>query len=625
MTSAQDSTPPPIQSAASTEPVTASSELLQTDNRSDKNEKSSWSILRRLIPYLAKYRSRVLISALALIIAAAVTLSIPVTFRFLIDETFGGTATGTAALSTHRVNGMFALLFFLAVLLGLSTALRFYSVSWLGDRITADLRSDVFSQVLRQDPGFFESLKTGEVLSRLQADTTLIQSLIGSSISLGLRNTVLFAGALAMMLYTSVKLATVILGLLLAVILPIFIFGRRVRSLSRTSQDQLADTGAMASETLNAISIVQAYVREPLESDRYLAATNRAFDAAIIRNRSRSLLTAMAIILVFGTIVFTLWMGAHAVMQGTLSAGLLAQFMLYAAIVGGSTGVIAEVYGDLQRAAGATTRLLELLDARPGIQDATDASLVPKNTAGASLSFNQVSFNYPSRPQTPALADISFDVKAGQTIALVGPSGAGKTTVLQLLLRYYDPQAGEIHLNGQRLAATQLQSLRENIGLVSQDSVVFSANALENIRYGNLNATDEQVINAARSAQAHDFIEALPDGYQTYVGERGVRLSGGQRQRLSIARALLKNPPLLLLDEATSALDADSERKVQAALELAMSHRTTLVIAHRLATVVKADNIVVLDQGKIVESGTHDQLIQNNALYARLAAMQFTG
>jgi len=329
--------------------------------------------------------------------------------------------------------------------------------------------------------------------------------------------------------------------------------------------------------------------------------------------------------LVFGAIVFTLWMGAHAVISGTLTAGLLAQFMLYAAIVGGSTGVIAEVYGDLQRAAGATTRLLELLDSTPNIRNATDAAPVPVNAAGASVSFKQVNFNYPSRPQIPALSNISLDVQPGQTVALVGPSGAGKTTVLQLLLRYYDPQAGEIQLNGQRLDSTQLQSLRENIGLVSQDSVVFSANALENIRYGNLDATDDEVISAARLAQAHDFIESLPDGYQTYVGERGVRLSGGQRQRLSIARALLKNPPLLLLDEATSALDADSERKVQAALELAMDHRTTLVIAHRLATVIKADNIIVLDQGKIVESGTHKQLMNNNALYARLAAMQFSG
>jgi ATP-binding cassette subfamily B protein len=583
---------------------------------------SSRAVLQRLLPYLGRYRGRLLISAVALLIAAAVTLSIPVAFRFLIDETFS--RESSEAFSTARVNGMFLLLFVLAVLLGLSTALRFYSVSWLGDRITADLRADVFTSVLRQDPRFFESLKTGEVLSRLQADTTLIQSLIGSSISLGLRNTVLFAGALGMMLFTSLKLAMVILGLLLVVVLPIFMFGRRVRSLSRTSQDQLADTGALASETLNAIGIVQAYVREPLESERYIAATDRAFNAAIRRNRSRSLLTATAIILVFGAIVFTLWLGAQAVIEGTLTAGLLAQFMLYAAIVGGSTGVIAEVYGDLQRAAGATTRLLELLNAKPAIIDSAGAKAVPSLPSGAAIRFSQVNFNYPSRPHVAALTDISFDIEAGQTVALVGPSGAGKTTVLQLLLRYYDPQSGAITLNGQPLTDTRLESLRQNIGLVSQDSVVFSANAMENIRYGKLDASDDEVIAAAKSAQAHEFIMALPDGYQTYVGERGVRLSGGQRQRLSIARALLKNPPLLLLDEATSALDADSERKVQTALEQAMHQRTTLVIAHRLATVVKADRIIVLDKGKIAESGTHETLTQNNSLYAKLAAMQFT-
>ena len=601
--------------------MTSSSVDQSAPLQSSAQDESTLSVLGRLLPYLKNYRGRVLVSVLALLVAAAITLTIPVAFRFLIDETFGASS---GELNATRVNSIFGLLFLLAVFLGISTAVRFYSVSWLGDRITADLRADVFKQVIRHDPVFFETLKTGEILSRLQADTTLIQSLIGSSISLGLRNTLLFIGALLMMLYTSLKLAAIIVGLLVIVILPILLFGRRVRKLSRVSQDQLADTGAMASETLNAISVVQAYVREKLESDRYVQATNRAFDAAINRNRSRSLLTAMAIILVFGTIVLTLWIGAHEVVQGNLSAGLLTQFMLYAAIVGGATGVMAEVYGDIQRAAGATTRLLELHDATPAIVSSTSALTLPPAENGATISFNNVSFNYPSRPEIAALKDITLEISAGQTVALVGPSGAGKTTIFQLLLRFYDPQSGVISINGQSLPATQLSSIRNCIGLVSQESIVFSANAMDNIRYGNLEASDEQVIAAAKSAQAHEFITALSQGYQTYVGERGVRLSGGQRQRIAIARALLKNPPLLLLDEATSSLDADNERKVQAALELAMNHRTTLVIAHRLATVKKADKIVVLDNGSIVESGTHEELSQNNALYARLASMQFT-
>ncbi len=566
-------------------------------------------------------------SLAALLVAAAATLAMPVAFRYLID--LGFTSGGITGSSPGYVDTVFLALFALATLLALSTALRFYCVSWLGDRITADLRNDVFSQVLTQDPQFFEDLKTGEVLSRLSADTTLIQSLVGSSISFGLRNAILFVGSLIMMLITNLQLAGIIVGLLLLVIIPIMLFGRRVRRLSRDSQDKLADSSAMAGEILNAMDIVQAFVRERFETNRYTEATNQAFHSAIQRNKSRSILTAMAIVLIFGAIVFVLWLGANAVVSGSLSAGLLTQFMLYAAIVGTSGAATAEVYSDIQRAAGATTRLLELLHATPSITSGKAAITTADSTqsiadfTGAHVHFDNVCFSYPSRPQEKSLQGISFTANPGETIALVGPSGAGKTTVLQLLLRFYDPVSGVIRINGTELPALSLDSLRNAIGLVSQQSVVFSASALDNIRYGNLSATEEQVRLAAIDAQADEFIRRLPDGYHTYVGERGTRLSGGQRQRLSIARALLKNPPLLLLDEATSALDAESEHKVQDALERAMSGRTTLVIAHRLATIVNADRIIVLDQGRLAETGTHDQLSRNNGVYSRLASMQF--
>ena len=593
---------------------------MDNPNNGDEQAKPSSAILTRLWPYLVKYRGRLFLAFLSLLIAAAVTLTIPVAFRFLIDMGF------TADSASKQVNLVFISLFLLAILLALSTAVRFYLVSWLGERITADLRSDVFANVLQQDPRFFESLKTGEVLSRLSTDTTLIQSLVGSSISFGLRNAILFVGSLFMMLYTNLSLASIILGLLLLVVIPIMLFGRRVRKLSQYSQDKLADTGAMAGEILNAMEIVQAYVREPFEITRYRTASDKAFDMAIRRNRMRSTLTAIAIVLIFGALVFVLWLGANAVMQGTLSAGLLTQFVLYAAIVGSSGAATAEIYGDLQRAAGATSRLLQLLEAKPAILSG-NASLVERSQTteptSAFVEFADVSFSYPSRPNEQALQNISFIAKPGETIALVGPSGAGKSTIIQLMLRFYDPDNGTIKLNNTALHDLEIADLRNHIGLVSQQSIVFSANAMENIRYGNLNATDEEVYQAARDAQADDFIRRLPEGYSTYVGERGMRLSGGQRQRLSIARALLKNPPLLLLDEATSALDTESERKVQMALERAMKGRTTIVIAHRLATIVNADKIIVIADGKIKEVGNHEELISRDGVYAGLAAMQF--
>lgn len=598
------------------------------NSTSSAADRSAWKTLLRLMPFLAPYQGRVILAGSALLVAAAATLTIPTAFRFLIDRGFAlpGTTNGNGIDAGH-VNSVFLILFAVALILAVATAVRYYCVSWLGDRITADLRQAVYTQVLHQDPVFFETLRTGEVQSRLSSDTTLIQSLIGSSISLGLRNSLLFVGALLMMIWSSPQLASIIVGLLVVVVVPILVFGRRVRKLSRDSQDRLADTGALANETLNAMSTVQSYVREDMESSRYQLATNSAFDSAIRRNRNRSYLTALAITLVFGSIVFVLWLGAQAVLEGRMSPGLLTQFMLYAALVAGSTGALAEVLGDVQRAAGATERLLELLDAQPAIVSGTQHRVTSVNrtaqTFGASVEFRDVNFSYPSRPDEQALSDLSFSLEPGQTIALVGPSGAGKTTVLQLLLRFYDPQSGSILLDGIPIHSLKLNELREAIGFVSQDSVVFSEDVAANLRYGNPQASDEDVRQAASDAQALDFIERLPDGFETYLGEKGVRLSGGQRQRLSIARALLKNPPLLLLDEATSALDADSERKVQMALDRAMSGRTTLVIAHRLATIVNADHILVLDEGRVIESGNHQTLLAGNGLYARLASLQF--
>lgn len=604
--------------------------------------------LLQLLPFTLPYRRRVLLAGLALVAAAAATLSVPLAFRHLIDAGFG---------AAPDVDGPFIALFALAVLLALATALRFYMVSWLGERITADLRTAIYRRVLSQDALFFETLKTGEVLSRLTTDTALIQTLLGTSISLGLRNTLLGSGALLMMLITEAKLALLVIGLLLLTVLPVILIGRRVRRLSRASQDRIADASALAGETLSAIQTVQAFNRAPWETGRFERAADLAFESAARRVRARALLTAVAIVLAFAAIVFVLRTGASAVLAGELSAGLLAQFILYAALLAGAIGALAEVLGDVQRAAGAAERLLDLLNTQPHIGDdgAKREDLMRNSTEGpaakpsksdarellhtapvetestnpwgessaaAQIEFQAVDFCYPSRSQ-PAIEGLSFTVAPGETVALVGPSGAGKTTVFQLLLRFRDPDSGRILIDGRDLRALSLERLRSRIGVVSQDSTVFSIDVMENIRYGRLDASDEEVREAARAAHALEFIERLPQRWSTSLGERGVRLSGGQRQRIAIARALLRNPALLLLDEATSALDAESERAVQAALETAMRGRTTLVIAHRLATVRHADRILVLDRGRLVEAGSHDELFAAGGLYARLASMQF--
>ncbi|MEO8299207.1 MAG: ABC transporter transmembrane domain-containing protein [Burkholderiales bacterium] len=576
-----------------------------------------------LWPFLRPYRGRIALAGLFLLGAALTTLALPLALRGLIDSGLVAAEPGQRVMALRE---HFLALFGVAVALGVFSAARFYMVSWLGERVTADLRSAVYAHVVRQSPGFFETTSTGEVMSRLAADTTLVQTVVGSSLSLGLRNTVMGLGALAMLVVTNPYVMVQVLGILVLVVLPALLVGRRVRRLSRASQDRVADTSAIASEVLGAIPVVQGYVQEGREAERYRQAAEHAFDVARKRTRVRAFLVAFIISATFGALLWGLYQGTQGVLAGKISAGHLGQTVVYVALLVGSVAVLSEVYGDLLRAAGATERLMELLAARSPVTEPPQPQPLPAAVPGrgVALRFDHVTFHYPSRPQQAALADFSLDVQPGETVALVGPSGAGKSTVFQLILRFYDVQAGRVQLDGVDVREAGLQALRGRIGLVPQDSTVFATSARDNIRYGQPDADDASVRAAARAAHADGFVAALPGGYDSFLGERGVRLSGGQRQRLSIARALLKNPPLLLLDEATSALDAESERLVQAALNQAMQGRTTLVIAHRLATVQRADRIVVMDHGRIVEQGSHAELLARSGLYAKLAALQFS-
>jgi ATP-binding cassette subfamily B protein len=589
---------------------------MTTERAKAQNPKS----LSGLMPFLRPYRGRIILALILLVLAAAATLAFPIALRSLIDGGLIQTDKGAQvmALRTH-----FAELFAVAFALGMFSAGRFYMVSWLGERVTADLRNAVYSHVLHQSPEFFETTQTGEVLSRLSADTTLVQTVVGSSLSMGLRNAVMGLGALGVLVWTNPVVMFQVALVLVLIVMPSLWFGRRVRKLSRASQDRAADASAIAAEVLNAIPVVQSYTAEVREAQRFTRSTQEAFLTATKRSKARSILVGFIIIATSAALLWGLYQGTQAVMEGRITAGHLGQTVVYVIILASAFAVLGEVYGDLLRAAGATERLMELLSSESPVTSPANPVSVAMPAAGSAIRFENINFHYPSRPLQAALADFTLGVKAGQTVAIVGPSGAGKSTVFQLILRYYDPQAGRIVLDGTSTRDMSLQALRQRVGIVPQDAVIFSSSALENIRYGNPDAGDDDVKAAARAAFAHEFICELPQGYDTFLGERGVRLSGGQRQRIAIARAMLKNPPLLLLDEATSALDAESERMVQAALESAMRDRTTLVIAHRLATVQKADLIVVLDHGRLVEQGTHAELVARGGVYAGLAALQF--
>lgn len=571
--------------------------------------------LRRIGGYLRPYRRQVVFAAIALVVAASAVLAVGQGLKAVIDHGFSG--QDAAALDRAL-----ALMLSIVVVMAAATYARFYFVSWLGERVTADLRRDVFAHLLRLPPGFFEMTRTGDVISRLINDTAMLDTVIGSSASMAVRNLLLLVGGFVMLALTSGKLTLLVLLGVPAVVVPIILFGRRVRRLARASQDKIGDVGAYLDEALHEIRTVQAYGHEGEDRRHFFDRVESAFDTARERIRQRALLVAAVMLLVFGAVGIILWIGGHDVVAGRLSPGQLSAFVFYAIIVASAAGTISEVIGDLQRAAGATERLFELLAAQPEIDVPAAPVILPRPSRGT-MALEEVTFRYPSRPDAVALERFSLSVGAGQKVALVGPSGAGKTTVFQLLLRFYDPQAGAVRVDGVDIRHADPRAVRERLALVPQDPVIFAASVLDNVRYGRPQATEAEVRTACGAAHAAEFIERLPEGYGSFLGERGVRLSGGQRQRLAIARAILVDRPILLLDEATSALDAESERAVQQALQRLMTGRTVLMIAHRLATVRHADRIAVIDAGRLVAIGTHAELLQRSPLYARLAALQF--
>ncbi len=571
--------------------------------------------LGRLMPYLWRYKSHVIGALIFLALAAVTTLSLPLAVRSMIDN-------GFSKADTSFVDNYFYALFAIAALLAISSSMRYYFVIWLGERVVSDLRGEVFAHLTNLSANFYDTAKTGELVSRLTADTTQIKSAAGATASMALRNVVLIIGAMFGMIYTSPSLSFIVLAAIPVIVLPIFAFGRNVRRKSRFAQDKLADATAYASESISAVRTLQAFTNEKLVSGRFSDAVEAAFDAARSSIAARAFLTAFAIFMIFSSVVGVLWIGAGAVLEGSMSPGLLGQFLLYSVMAAGALGALSEVWGELSQAAGAAERLSELLDTDPEIAEPENALALPDKSIGA-LEFKNASFAYPTRVDYPIVDGLNLSVKPGETVALVGASGSGKSTLFNLALRYYDPTDGVVTLDDVDISQVSPQEVRRRIALVPQDTTIFAMSAADNIRFGLPEATDQQVVEAAKLALADEFITQLKDGYETVVGERGITLSGGQRQRMAIARAILKNAPLLLLDEATSALDAESEKLVQKALDGLMVGRTTIVIAHRLATVLKADRIMVMDGGQFVEEGTHEELVAKKGIYARLAKLQF--